>query len=61
MCKTQDTRIEPIDTYEKALTSLNESVAGNREDIRDNSRKLDAIIEHLQVPYEKPPMGFRKD
>lgn len=26
----------------------------------ENSRKLDAIIEHLKVPY-KPPAGFVKD
>ncbi len=59
--KTQDALMDRIDTYEAALTGLTASVAANREDIQENSRKLDAIMEHLQVPYEKPPMGFKTE
>ena len=57
----QDALMDRIDTYEEALTGLNESVAANREDIQEISRKLDAIIEHLQVPYERSTMGFMKE
>ena len=32
----------------------------NGEKLRELNSMLDAIIEHLQVPY-KPPMGFQKD
>ncbi len=44
--------LDRIDTYEAALLGLTELVA-------ENSRKLDAIIKHLDVPYE--PMGFVKE
>ena len=63
MCKMQDTRMEPIDTYEEALTGLNESVATNHEtsqrQFAELNRKLDAIIKAQNVPYE--PMGFMKE
>ena len=49
----QDALFDKTDTFEEALLGLTEIVA-------ENSRKLDAIIEHLQVPY-KPPIGFSKD
>lgn len=32
----------------------------NREMILENSRKLDALLKHLEVPY-KPPTGFVKE
>ena len=48
----QDDILDRIDTYEAALLGLTEVVA-------ENSRKLDAIIKHLDVPYE--PMGFVKE
>ncbi len=33
----------------------------NRELIMENREMLLAIIKHLEVPYEKPPMGFKKE
>lgn len=46
----QDELFDKTDSFEEALLGLTETVA-------ENSRKLDAIIEHLKVPY-KPPAGF---
>ncbi len=50
----QDELFDKVDTFEEALLGLTEIVA-------ENSRKLDAIITHLEVPYQKPPIGFTKD
>ncbi|MCY3916846.1 MAG: hypothetical protein OXG49_12605 [Chloroflexi bacterium] len=52
--------MDRMDGYEAALLGLTEMVAENREMIFENSRKLDAIIKHLEVPY-KPPAGFVKE
>ena len=49
----QDDLFDKVDTFEEALLGLTEIVA-------ENSRKLDAIIKHLDVPY-KPPAGFVKE
>ena len=49
----QNDILDKMDSYEAALLGLSEIVA-------ENSRKLDAIIKHLDVPY-KPPAGFIKD
>ncbi len=49
----QDDLFDKVDTFEEALLGLTEIVA-------ENSRKLDAIIKHLEVPY-KPPAGFVKE
>ncbi|MCY4064419.1 MAG: hypothetical protein OXG53_18785 [Chloroflexi bacterium] len=57
----QDELFDKVDSFEAALLGLTEMVAENREMILENSRKLDAIIEHLQVPYNKPPAGFVKE
>ncbi len=64
----QDKVIDKVDTFESAVLGLTEAVSRNAEMIAENremimevSAKLDAIIEHLEVPYEKPPMGFQKD
>lgn len=48
----QDDLFDKVDGFETALLGLNEAVAENR-------RMLEAIIKHLDVPYE--PMGFVKD
>ena len=52
--RAQDQVFDKVDTLEEALLGLNEIVA-------ENSRMLKAIIEHLQVPYDKPPTGFLKN
>ncbi len=56
----QDELFDKVDSFEAALLGLTEMVADNREMILENSRKLDAIIKHLEVPY-KPPAGFVKE
>ncbi|MDE2775972.1 MAG: hypothetical protein OXI77_08545 [Chloroflexota bacterium] len=48
----QDALFDKVDDFEAALLGLTDMVA-------ENSRKLDAIIEHLDVPYK--PMGFVKE
>ena len=39
---------DKVDTFEAALLRLTEAVA-------ENSRKLDALMKHLGVPYVKRP------
>ncbi len=70
----QDALMDRIDTYEAALLGLTEMVGRNSERLevveerlevveqRTNviDGKLDAIMEHLKVPY-KPPAGFVKE
>ena len=72
--KAQTDLFGKVDTLEAAILGLTEAVAENREAIRenreairenremilDNSRKLDALLKHLDVPY-KPPAGFLKE
>ncbi|MDE2777884.1 MAG: hypothetical protein OXI77_18305 [Chloroflexota bacterium] len=48
----QDDILDKMDSYEAAMLGLTEMVAENR-------RMLEAIIKHLDVPYE--PMGFIKE
>ncbi len=51
-----------IDGNSKGIQENREAIRENREAILVNTRMLQAIIEHLDVPYEeKPPMGFRQD
>ena len=52
--ETQGELFDKVDTFEAALLGLMEIVAENRE-------MLQAIIKHLDVPYEKPPMGFSQE
>lgn len=49
----QDALFDKTDTFEEALLGLTEAVA-------ELNRKVDAMMEHLDVPY-KPPAGFIKD
>lgn len=50
-------------SYQQALmesaVSQDETLRRLTEAVAENSRKLDAIIKHLDVPYE--PMGFVKE
>ena len=64
----QNQSLDRIDGYEAALLGLTEAVNRNsqdiaevRQDLSELNGKLDAIIEHLKVPYSKPPMGFQKE
>ena len=59
--EAQDQSLDRIDGYEAALLGLTEVVTRNSDAIAENSRMLQAIIKHLRVPYEKPPMGFQKE
>ncbi len=58
---TQDEVFDKVDNFESALLGLSESVAANHDLIMENRAMLIAIIKHLEVPYEKPPIGFRQD
>ena len=51
---------EQIAENRKLITENRELITENRELILENSRKLDALIAHLHVPY-KPPAGFLKE
>ncbi len=74
---TQDIRLERIereygslrqaqnrDSLRESRDSLMESrdlLMESREILMENREMLLAIIKHLEVPYEKPPMGFKKE
>lgn len=57
----QDEVFDKVDNLESALLGLSESVAANHDLIMENRAMLMAIIKHLEVPYDKPPIGFRQD
>ena len=54
----QDEVFDKVDNFESALLGLSESVAANHDLIMENRAMLIAIIKHLEVPYDRPPMGF---
>ena len=54
----QDDFMGQVCQIEAVLQNMSEMLVENRTIILENSRKLDAIIKHLEVPYEKPPLGF---
>ncbi|MCE2472887.1 MAG: hypothetical protein J4G18_13550 [Anaerolineae bacterium] len=56
----QNRLMNKVDDFESAILGLTEVVANNRDLIVENREMLLAIIKHLEVPYEKPPMGFRQ-
>ena len=72
-CKWQDDQMDKVDTFEGAILGLNEAAAENSRQIAENrdlimenlqridevSSKLDALLNHFDVPY-KPPTGFAK-
>ena len=61
---TQDETLNKVDGLESAILGLTEVVVANHEttqrQIAELHNKLDAIIEHQDVPY-KPPIGFLKE
>ena len=73
--ETQREVFDKIDGFEGAVLGLNQAVAENRglivenraqivenrRLIMENREMLQAIVRHLQVPYEKPPTGFVKE
>ena len=44
-----------------AIQENKEAIQANRELILENRAMLSAIVKHLEVPYQKPPMGFRPE
>ena len=48
--EAQDKVSDLIDTAEAAIFGLTEAVTENQEMILENSRKLDALIERLNLP-----------
>jgi len=51
-----------IEANRKGIQENREAIQENRAAILVNTRMLQAIIEHLEVPYEaRPPMGFQPD
>ena len=56
----QNRLMNKVDDFESAILGLTEVVANNRDLIVENREMLLAIIKHLEVPYEKPLMGFRQ-
>ena len=59
--KTPFAALDPVDPIGAALLDLAEAVSLNSKMLAENSRMLDAIIAHLQIPYAKAQMGFEKD
>jgi len=62
---TQNTIMDGLEEVLPAMASAidanSKGIQENREAILVNTSMLQAIIEHLEVPYEeKPPMGFRQ-
>ena len=72
--ETQGTVFDKVDGFEGAVLGLNQAVAENRTLIMENQKqitevrrelaetnqKLDALLQHFEVPY-KPPTGFIKE
>ena len=52
--ESQGEVFDKVDGFEGALLGLTEMVAENRE-------MLLAIIKHLEIPYDRPPMGFSQE
>ncbi len=57
----QDNLMDKVDTFEGAVLGLTQVVEANRTMLLENREMLLAIITHLDVPYDRPPIGFSKD
>ncbi|MCY4465349.1 MAG: hypothetical protein OXE46_07415 [Chloroflexi bacterium] len=55
----QDETLDKVDSIEAALLGLTEAVAENTRQIAELHHKVDAIMQHQNVPYK--PIGFLKD
>ena len=65
---------DKVDGFEGAVLGLNQAVAVNRNlimenqkqiaevrrDLMETNQKLDALLQHFEVPY-RPPTGFVKE
>ena len=72
--ESQGEVFDKVDGFEGAVLGLNQAVAENRTLIMENQKqitevrrelaetnqKLDALLQHFEVPY-KPPTGFIKE
>ena len=62
--KSRDSALDATDACQAALLGLNETVVANHESTQrqfaELNAKLDAIMQHLGVPYE-PPARFGED
>ena len=66
--EVQDKVSDQVDSFETAILGLTEAVSQNSETLEQHRQILDlhtemllAIVEHLDVPCQKPPMGFNTD
>ncbi len=59
-CNSQSPVLDTTDSCPAALDETTRILAENHRMLLEISRKLDAIMEHLKVPY-KPPAGFLKE
>jgi len=55
----QDKVFDKVDSFEAALLGLTEAVVENQRQIAALHEKVDAIMQHLEVPYK--PTGFLKE
>lgn len=62
--KSRDSVLDATDACQAALLGLNETVVANHEwfqrQFAELNAKLDAIMQHLGVPYE-PPAGLDEE
>ena len=56
--ESQGELFDKVDTVESAILGLTQAVSRNSDEIAEVKRMLEAIIKHLEVPYDKPPLGF---
>ena len=49
------------DSYQAALNETARLLKKNHEMLVELNEKMDRLMKHLGVPYEKPPTGFLKD
>ena len=73
--ESQGTVFDKVDGFEGAVLGLNQAVAENRDLIMENQKRISenrelilenremllAVIKHLEIPYDRPPMGFSQE
>lgn len=53
--------VTAIEQNRVAIEQNRAAIEQNRAAIAEANHKLDALIEHWDVKYEKPPMGFNPE